>query len=131
MTNGRAGGVPKWSEKGAAAGTLGYAPPMPSPSNALRAILPTGRVRWLWLAVAGALGVWLVILLATSGRGGAGTAPGPERAGSPLRERLEAAESSQKPFDRKAADAFTQRQQARARRPSPTPPLRVDQGQSK
>lgn len=100
-------------------------------SHPARAIFPTGRAKWLWLAVAGALGVWLVILLATSGRGRESHAAGPERAGSKLQQQLEAAESSQKPFDGRGADAITQRQDARARRASPVPSLRVDDGQGK
>jgi hypothetical protein len=129
--NGRAGDVPKWSVKGqASARALGYARLMVQrPSDPPRAIFPTGRAKWLWLALAGALGVWLIILLVTSGRDGAGKAAGSERAGSRLRERLEAAESSQKPFDGQAAEVFTQRQDTRARRSSTPPPLRLDQGQ--
>jgi hypothetical protein len=100
-------------------------------SDAPRAIFPTGRAKWLWLVVAGALGVWLIVLLVTSGRDGAGKAAGPERAGSKLRERLEAAESSQKPFDARALETFTQRQDTRARRSSTPPPLRLDHGQGK
>jgi hypothetical protein len=96
------------------------------------ATFSTGRAKWLWLGVAGALGVWLIIiLLATSGRDGAGKAAGPERTGSKLRDRLEAAEPSQKLFDGQAPEAFTQRQDTRARRPSTTPPLRLDHGEGK
>jgi hypothetical protein len=132
VKNGRAGDVPKWSANGpASARALGYARPMQRSSNALRALFPTGRAKWLWLALAGALGAWLIVLMVTSGRDGAGKAAGSERAGSKLMERLEAAESSQKPFDGRAAEAFTQRQDARARRPSTTPPLRLDHGQGK
>jgi hypothetical protein len=132
VKNGRAGDAPKWSVKGpASARALGYARPMQRSSDAARAIFPTGRAKWLWLAVAGALGVWLIFLLVTSGRDGAGKAAGSERAGSGLKERLEAAEPSQKPFDGRAAEVFTERQDTRARRPSTTPPLRLDHGQGK
>jgi hypothetical protein len=39
---------------------------MSSPSKP-PTLLPAGRTKWLWLAIAGALGVWLIVLLLVAG----------------------------------------------------------------
>lgn len=70
-------------------------PPTPSPPSTL----PTGRMRWLWLAVLAALGLWLVVLLVS---------------GDEQKTPFEAAEGKIKPFDPSVAEAFSKR-----------PPLKV------
>ncbi|HTV23188.1 MAG TPA: hypothetical protein VMG12_31080 [Polyangiaceae bacterium] len=93
------------------------APAATSPAAASpTAWLPSGRARWIWLAVAGALGLWLLILLAMSG-------PSDSAA---KRER-----PKMKSFDTPAVDAFSKRPPVKSTRPSAPFPVPPDQGQSK
>ena len=71
---------------------------------------------WGWWVVAGVLGLWLVILLATAGS---------RRPVSPL----EAKGQGLPKFDTTAADAFRKRHDVRAAKPSAPAPPRLNQAQ--
>ena len=76
----------------------------------------TGRAKFIWLGMAGLLGVWLIIMLATSGDGAA-------RRPDPVR-------TVPKGFDERAAAAFQRREPVREVGSSAHVPPGIDQGKS-
>lgn len=91
-----------------------------SPNATPTGFFTAGRMKWLWLVVAGAIGLWLVILLAVSGGDEPSSPPGATPKG----------EGVPKQYER--AGVFSKRPELRSSRPSSAPvPLRVDQGQGK
>jgi hypothetical protein len=98
-----------------------------SPNATPTGFLTPDRMKWLWLVVAGALGLWLVILLVVSDEdeqpSGQGVGQAVPNQGAPKQQ------PAPKQYER--ASAFSKRPELRSSRPSPTIPLRVDQGQGK
>jgi hypothetical protein len=91
-----------------------YAPAMDSRGDARsRSFWPAGGSRWLWIIIAAALGVWLVILLVKSD-------------GATVQQQRARAAG----FDERAINALSKRRPARTTRPSTPGPMRVDPGQS-
>jgi hypothetical protein len=109
-------------EGAAPARVVSYAVGMTSPWKASsRAFFPSGRAKWLWLAVAGALGVWLIVLLVVADR--------PIVVDRAPQSRLEqAAGNTPRQFDGKALNAFSRRRDLRSSRPSSTVPFPVNDG---
>jgi hypothetical protein len=96
--------------------------PMSSPKPP--ALLPTGRMKWLWLAVAGALGLWLLVLLMVSG-------PDDEPREKP-KTPFDGVSRKPKGFDTPATEAFSgaRRPSVKAAKPSVPPVAAPDQGKS-
>jgi hypothetical protein len=93
--------------------------PMPSRSPAAPwSFLLSSRARWLWLAVATVLGLWLLALFVVADDEGA----------KPSFQKAEPPTSSS--FEGKSG-FLEQRQNVRPSRPLPTVPLRMDDGKSK
>jgi hypothetical protein len=88
--------------------------------------LPAGRMKWVWLAIAGALGLWLILLLTLAGD----ERPQRENRPTTVFDRV-----SRKPtgFDTPVAEAFSKHERARVKsaKPSAPVPVAVDQGESK
>jgi hypothetical protein len=81
------------------------------------ALLPAGRMKWLWIAIAGAVGLWLILLLMVSG---------PDDEKKPASERG----SQPKSFDTPATEAFSKRPPVKSVRPLPSFPVAPDQRKS-
>jgi hypothetical protein len=81
-------------------------------------------MKWLWLAVAGALGLWLLVLLLVSGP----DTPEAEKPKSPF----DAVGRKPKGFDTPAAEAFSnnKRPPVKAAKPSAPFPVAPDQRKS-
>jgi hypothetical protein len=101
---------------------VGYAGPMSSPSNP-HTLLPAGRTKWLWLAIAGALGLWLLMLLMLSGPKQAEV----EKAKTPF----DAVGAKAKGFDTLAAEAFSGSQRLRVKSSKRSAPFPVAPDQRK
>lgn len=98
--------------------------PMPNRSNAAPwSFLGSSRARWLWFAVATVIGLWLLALLVVADD----EESVDERAKSPFQEAAPPTSSS---FEGKTG-LIEQRRDVRASRPSPTVPLRMDDGERK
>jgi hypothetical protein len=93
---------------------------MPSPPKP-PTLLPAGRLKWLWLAVAGALGLWLIVLLLVSGA----ERPEAEKPKTPF----DSVGPMPKGFDTPAAEAFSnaKRPPLKAAKPSAPFPRAPDQ----
>jgi hypothetical protein len=108
-------------QRGADEQQVGYARAMPSASKP-PTLLPTGRMKWLWLAIAGALGLWLIALLLMSGSEG----PAAEQRKTPFDN------MGRKPkgFDTPAAEAFSNAKRPPVKSAKPLAPFPVapDQG---
>jgi hypothetical protein len=87
---------------------------MPSPSKP-PTLLPAGRMKWLWLAIAGALGLWLIVLLTLSGPKGAEA----EKPKTPF----DSVGRKAKGFDTPAAEAFSNARRAPVKSSKPLAPF--------
>jgi hypothetical protein len=102
---------------------------MPSPATAApRASFFTGRAKWFWIAVAGALGLWLIVMLVVSDEPAISEREAPK---SPLEQLEQTAGPTLPHFEEKATKAFRQRREVRSSRPSSAVPFWVDDGQGK
>ena len=102
---------------------LGYAEGMASPANAAPGpSFFTGRAKWLWIALAGALGLWLIVLLVIADE------PAISETEAPKSPHEQAAGSNVPGFDGRAAKALSQRRRLRASRSSPAMPFPVHDG---
>ena len=75
-------------------------------------------MRWVWLAIAGALALWLAALLLISRPGDEKGPPAPATKGQIRNET----------FDSPSADVFSKRHPVKAERPLPSFPALPDQG---
>jgi hypothetical protein len=106
---------------------MGYAPVMVRPGNAPpSASFFSGRAKWFWIAVAGALGAWLIALLTIADPVASDKAPP-----SPLAQPERAVTSDPTHFDGTTEKAFNRRREVRSARPLPAVPFREDDGQGK
>ena len=95
---------------------------MPSPSNtASPSFLLSSRARWLWLALGIVLGFWLLAQFVVADD------ESQDEQVAPLREAVPKRSSG---FEGRA-DLFKQRRDVRPSRPSPTIPLRMNDGEGK
>jgi hypothetical protein len=101
---------------------VGYARAMSSPSNP-PTLLPAGRTKWLWLAVAGALGVWLIVLLLVAGP------ESPEA--HPPKTPFDGLSQKPKGFDTSAAKAFSNLRRMPVKSTKRSVPLPVAPDQAK
>lgn len=103
---------------------VGYPSAMPSPSKP-PTLLPAGRLKWLWLAIAGALGLWLIGLLLVSRPE---SSPKAEKPKTPF----DSVGRKAKGFDTPAAEAFSnaKRPPLKAAKPLAPFPMAPDERES-